>query len=196
MDQTVFDYEQYIKQLTQEGYLVDDPRFEYVKGLSRLLMYLHDSMKSLILIDNASVYEPEDVSNEHLLQQALLRNAILNYSKCFTETGKGHIKLEKSKVYDKAPHFIAVHEKMLQLRHQFFAHSDNSGLDMVIYATKETEDKIIAKQLYTIILPANEFDAYLMLFKYCGDHVKAKIEKSFTNLRHRYGKEIIGFGVS
>ena len=36
-------------------------------------------------------------SNEHLflLQQSLLRNPVLNYSKCFSESGKGHISLNK-----------------------------------------------------------------------------------------------------
>ena len=34
-------------------------------------------------------------SNEHLLQQSLLRNAVLNYSKCFSESGNGHISLNK-----------------------------------------------------------------------------------------------------
>ena len=84
----------------------------------------------------------------------------------------------------------------MHLRHKFFAHSDDSGLDFVSFATKETEDKIITRQLYAILVATQEFGDFLTLFCYCGDHIKEKIDKNFNNLEKKHGKKILGFGES
>jgi hypothetical protein len=196
MNDTVFDFHQHIQHLESEGYVIDDERFKYVKGLSRLLMYLHDSIKSLMLTKQTAKYEPEDVANEHLLQQSLLRNAILNYAKCFSESGKGHITLDKKQVFKDVAPLLKIHDEIITLRHKFFAHSDESGLDYVAFATKETDDKIITKQLYTIAVPLDKFEMFQTLFMFTGEHVKVKILKSFENLEKKYGKKILGFGES
>ncbi|WP_230716026.1 hypothetical protein [Marinobacter shengliensis] len=44
------DYEQHLKMLTEQGFDIDDERFKYVKGLSMLLMHLHDAIKSRVIV--------------------------------------------------------------------------------------------------------------------------------------------------
>ena len=188
--------EKYFKYLEEHGFRLDDDRFQYVGRLSRLLMYCHDAMKSIILVENTAQYEPMDQSNEHILMQALFRNAILNYTKCFSESGKGHISLDKNKVYKEREDLLKVHDYVMDLRNKFFAHSDESGLDEIRFATKECASHIEVKQLYSVSFPEHQFNIYLMLFKYCGDHVKFSIEKSFDNLEKRVSKRIVGFGTS
>ncbi|MEZ8107399.1 hypothetical protein FCV43_15485 [Vibrio genomosp. F6] len=186
--------EKYFNYLNEQGFRFDDARFQYVSRLSRLLMYCHDAMKSIILVENTVRYEPNDQSNEHILMQALFRNAVLNYTKCFSESGKGHITLDKKKVFKDRKDLLEVHDYIMELRHKFFAHSDNSGLDEICFATKEHESHIEVKQLYSISFPEHQFNIYLMLFKYCGDHVKLSIEKSFDNLEKQVDKRIVSFG--
>ena|SRR5690554_1286514 len=188
------DYETHLKTLTEQGFDIDDERFKYVKGLSMLLMHLHDAIKSMLMIENCERYEEKGSSEEHLLQQALFRNAVLNYAKCFSQSGKGRVTLDKKNVFKDAQPLLGTHNKLIDYRNKFFAHSDDSGLDYVSLATKEESDHIVVKQLYTIVVPVNEFSAYTTVFKFCGDHVKEKIEKSFRGLEKRCGKRVYGFG--
>ena len=74
--------------LEKEGYIIDDLRFEKVRGLNTLLMHMHDAKHSLKLISKVADYEPYGSMEEALLQQALLRNGIINYAKCFSESWK------------------------------------------------------------------------------------------------------------
>ncbi len=188
------DFEEHLKALSSAGYVIDDERFKYVKGLSMLLMHAHDAIKSIILIENCSKYEVEGSSEEHLLQQALFRNAVLNYAKCFSQSGKGRITLDKNDIYKDIEVLRDIYDKVINLRNKFFAHSDDSGLDYVSLATKEENDHIEVKQLYTIVVPLNEFPKYLTLFKFCGDAVAEKIQKSFENIENKLGKKVYGFG--
>ncbi len=188
------DFEEHLKVLSEEGYDIDDERFKHVKGLSMLLMHAHDAIKSMFLIENCAKYEIEGSSEEHLLQQALFRNAVLNYAKCFSQSGKGRITLDKNDIYKDMSALKDVHDQVMNLRNKFFAHSDDSGLDYVSLATKEEINHIVVKQLYTIVVPLNEFPKYVTLFKFCGDAIAEKIQKSFSSIERRLGKKVHGFG--
>lgn len=190
------DYEEHLQILTQQGYNLDDERFKYVKGLSMLLMHLHDAIKSMLMIRNCNKYEQEGSPEEHLLQQSLFRNAALNYAKCFSQSGKGRITLDKNDVFKDAKPLINIHNQIMEYRNKFFAHSDDSGLDYVSLATKEKPEHILVKQLYTIVVPIDEFPKFITIFKFCGDHVKLKIDKNFESIEKKYGKKVYGFGQS
>lgn len=192
----LMDFEEHLAMLSSEGFNLDDERFKHVKGLSMLHMHMHmhDAIKSMLLIKNCSKYESEGSSEEHLLQQALFRNAVLNYAKCFSQSGKGRVTLNKNDIFKDANNLIEFHDQLMNFRNKFFAHSDDSGLDYVSLATKDEDNHIVVKQLYTIVVPQNEFPTYISLFKFCGDRVAEKIQKCFSNLEKKYGKKIFGFG--
>lgn len=188
------DYEQHLKVLMDQGFNLDDARFRYVKGLSMLLMHLHDAIKSISMIVKCERYEQKGSPEEYLLQQSLFRNSVLNYTKCFSQSGKGRVSLDKKDVFKNAPYYLSTHNKLIGFRNKFFAHSDDSGLDYVSFATKEESDHIVVKQLYTIMVPLNEFPSYTDVFEFCGVHVKDKIEKSFQSVERQCGKKVYGFG--
>jgi len=186
-------YEQQLKILEGQGFIIGDERFKYLRSLSMLLMHLHDAIMSMILFEKYSKADENEPLEEHVIEQALFRNAVLNYAKCFSQSGKGRMSLDKNDVYKDVTKFIPVHQQLMDFRNNFFAHSDDSGLDDVTFATKEESDRIFVKQLYIIAIPIDEFPKYLATFKYCGDYIKSKIEKNFKNIETKCGKAVYGF---
>lgn len=191
-DPDFFDgWEDHLKPLKDEGYILDDPRFTHVQAWSMLLMHLHDALISLKLLEKTSKYEKAGSVEELTLQQAPLRNSVMNYAKCFSQSGAGRKTLDKNSIFKDYPSLLGIHERVILLRNKFFAHSDNSGIDFACLATKEEKDRIHIKQLYTIKIPFDEVSGYTALFSYCGDQIKARIDKALDSAESKAGKPVV-----
>jgi hypothetical protein len=170
--------------LKNEGFTIDDQRFEKVRGLNTILMHMNDAQLSLRLLSKTSVYE------ELLLQQSLLRNGIMNYTKCFSEAGKNRTKLNVKDIFKDNSNFLSTHETVMNLRNKYFAHSEDFGIDQSHMATKESLEKISYKILYTFKMPINEVDSFIELFKFLELKISSKIAKCLARIESETGKEL------
>lgn len=184
-------WDDHLKPLKDEGYIFDDPRFLHVQAWSMLLMHVHDALLSLKLLEKTSKYENGGSVEELTLQQALLRNSVMNYAKCFSQSGTGRKTLDKNSIFKDSPSLLDTHERVMLLRNKFFAHSDSSGIDFACLATKEKEDRILIKQLYTIKIPLDEISGYETLYSYCGSQIKTRIDKALDSAESKAGKPVV-----
>lgn len=183
--------EEHFKTLQENGYVLNDTRFQYLKRYNYLLMQLHDARISLELSERSNKYETKGAIEEVILQQALFRNSVMNYSKCFSASGKGMVSLDKKKVFKNNSHLLAIHEKVMQIRNKFVAHNDNSGIDVANIAVKEDESIFSIKHLYSMATPLNEYKFYQMLFEHCESHLIKIINCHLNSLEESYGKSIV-----
>lgn len=184
-------WEDHLKPLKDEGYTFDDPRFAHVQAWSMLLMHIHDALMSLTLLSRTSLYEDAGSVEELTLKQALLRNSVMNYAKCFSQSGVGRKTLDKNSIFKEHPSLTSTHDRVMLLRNKFFAHSDNSGIDFACLASREEKDRIHIKQLYTIKMPLDEIPGYMVLFSHCGNQIKSKIDKALDGAESKAGKPVV-----
>lgn len=152
-------------------------------------MFINDSILSMTLLESSKLEELE-LQQNHVAQQAFLRNAILNYSKCFSSSGKGEITLQKKDVFRDKQKLLSIHNRVIALRNNFFAHNDTTDIDDLTFASKEVGEELVVKAMYEIKLPNNEFLIMLELFQYVGRYIKLSIDNRTKHLEKQIGKKI------
>lgn len=171
--------------------IVIDERFNNINRWTFLGMQAFEA-RSFLLLSEKTYKAPENPSMDELLtQQALFRSFIISYAKCFSSAGKGRIKLEKSKVYENKDDLAIIHEKIMELRNKFAAHSDTSELEEGVIDTQEYEDHYRIRNLYTLALPTNEYDNYRKAITTLDEYIIIGVNKALDSLERQLGKKIL-----
>lgn len=137
-----------------------------------------------------SIYEPVGSIEAAILNQALIRNGVLNYAKCFSEAGKNRTKLNAKDIFKDTPCFLLSHESVMNLRNKYYAHSEDFGVDQAHIATKENPEEIYIKTLYTLKTSIADIERMIKLFDFLGSKVIAKIDKCYIRIKSDIGKDL------
>jgi hypothetical protein len=121
---------------------------------------------------------------DKMLCFALWQSVIISYGKCFTENKAGMSKLEKSLLDGKDQKFQDLHDTLMDLRHSYIAHRDDTEKEQAIVFMKIPKDKDLGDQTeYQIrsrklLSPGvNVLKTYLELFTELTGIVEQKIQK-------------------
>lgn len=108
------------------------------------------------------------------IAEGLWYGMVAIYGRCFTDSGKGFVKLEKS-MFNKQEDLLSTHTELMELRHQFVAHRDDTfRLESAISLVK---DKANPRDAYFLVkTQRSRFDKadlvrYLLVF----DHLLLEI---------------------
>ena len=63
-----------------------------------------------------------DDSDDNLVEKAFFDSAVLWYAKLFIDSDPGRVKLDHTSIYKNTKQHLALHDKIIQLRHKSFAH--------------------------------------------------------------------------
>ena len=139
------------------------------------LLFIKESCIRLIACKKAE-------QQDRLLITALWQSIIVTYGKCFTENEGGFSKLTKDII--NSDEFNNTHERLMDLRHSFIAHRDDSEKEMgFIYMrlpatgelTNQTEFRIQSSKQWAPSI--EEAKQYLILFDHLIEATMEKINK-------------------
>lgn len=115
---------------------------------------------------------------------ALWQSVIVTYGKCFTENKAGMSKLEKSMLDTHDEKFQVSHDRLIDLRHSYIAHRDDTEKEQAVVFMKISTDKEISDQTEYLIRARklmspgiNELKSFLQLFELLKQEVERKIQK-------------------
>ena len=180
----------HLKPYVDDGYVFDDKRFEFVNRWTYILMQLTEAKNFLELANKSSEYEDESTMNQIYLHQALFRSFVISYAKCFSTSGQGRLSLNKKDIYKNQPDNLTVHERVIDIRNKFVAHSDDSGVDVAVLGVKEMENKILIKHTYTLAQINDEYDSFSKLITTAEDTVISKVNKALDAIQKTEGKPV------
>lgn len=156
--------------------------------LSMLLFEAKASLKLCVLKYEQTSYE----KIEHFIEaNAMYKNFILSYAKCFSKSGKMRKSLDKNDIFNERKDFLIYHDQIMQIRNTFVAHNDQNEYDTVIYLTKETSEENTLAQTYTISTPIRLFKHFEDVVDYCEQQLSIRFNKKLDKIEKKINKKII-----
>lgn len=167
-----------------------DERFKLLDRWTFLMMQIFESKKFLDLAENTHAIHPQSSLDEVLTQQALYRSFLLAYGKCFTTSGKGRNSLDPHRVFVGDARAYSVHQRIMDLRHRFAAHSDSSGLDHAVIEVEELDDEFVIAQKYAVANPLHEYADYKEAVRVLEEYVVDQINRAVSSLEKQLQKKV------
>ena len=147
-------------------------------------MLIREDLRSMIEILTKLIAFRGQLEPDKALCFALWQSIIVTYGKCFTENKAGLSKLEKSVLDDKDQNLRDLHEVLMDLRHSYIAHRDDTDKEQAVVFMKipiqkengnRTEYQIRTRKLAAPA--AATLKTYLELFNVLTTIVEQKIQK-------------------
>ncbi|MBP2848139.1 hypothetical protein [Dickeya oryzae] len=154
------------------------------------MMQAFESKNFLELAETTHCVHQKSTMPEILTQQALFRCFLLAYGKCFTSSGKGRTSLDPKNVFATSPELKTIHYRIMELRHTFAAHNDESGLDDATIKVKETSKEFVISHFYSVATPLNEFKDYKLTIKKLEEYIITKANNQINFLEKKLNKKI------
>jgi hypothetical protein len=118
------------------------------------------------------------------------RGAIISYAKCFAKAGPGKIKLEEKYVFANKPELVDQHRRIMNLRNQYVAHSDNNEMERTSIETIDTADELVIHLQYGLSFPFDRMYELRELLKHLDGHVADGLGKHVKGIERKIGKPI------
>lgn len=179
-----------MKQLARTDAGAIDSRFCELNRWTYLMMQVFEARTFLELSETTHQVHPQSSLSEILTQQALFRSFLLAYGKSFVASCKGRSSLDSKNVYAGSKAELDTHDRLLELRHKFAAHSDVSGLDEAVIEVSETDREFVVSHLYSLANPLNEYDSYRDVLNLLEAYLIKKVNKHLDSLQTKLGKTI------
>ncbi len=171
-----------------DGYKLGGGQYKHINNWTHLSIQLMEARCFLEIAEKNFGGEPDTDMDKILMQQALFRSFTLAYGKCFTSGGRGRTKLEKEDIFSTNPDLKVIHDRIMDIRHKFSAHSDINDLEMAILVIKETSEGIDVRQTYTLALPVDEFSDFQMVISHVETLVIHKRQKAVESIESKSNK--------
>ena len=171
-----------------------DARFQVLARWSFLMMQLFECRTFLDLAETTHYVHSKSTLVEILTQQALFRSFLLAYGKCFASSGKGRSSLDAKKVFSEQQDLLSVHTRIMDLRHKFAAHNDESGLDQAIVDVEERQDKFVIAHRYAVANPLHEYEPFRKAVGVVEEYVVAQTNRAIDSLEKKLQKPITVIG--
>ena len=182
-------YKQNLQPYIDSGYIFDDQRFLHLNRWTDILMQIVDSKNFLDLAEEHRFPVGTTDLTKHCMVQAFYRSFIITYAKCFASSGKGKLRLDKAKVFDKTDE-LNMHNKIMEIRHTYVAHNDSSNMNKAVFATKELDDRVLIAHTYTLVYPFGDLPLYRQTVESLETFVVSKLNKALSSIQEKIGKPV------
>jgi hypothetical protein len=181
---------EHLAHMEADGYVLADKRFDRLNGWTYLMMMVDEAKRALDLSEKYNKIEGVDTLEQVLLGQALFRQSIISYGKCYASAASGRQTLDRNAVFKGNDALKAKHDRMIEIRNSFGAHNGENDLDTATLASKEVGDTIFIRHIYTLATPFNEFADYHEVLDHCANHLVMAINKYLDRLEKDIGKKL------
>lgn len=172
------------------GFVIDDNRFDRLNAWNYIMMQLKNAELSLGYSSKYANDTNIDRMEQVLVGQSFFVAAIVAYGKCFNSSGNGRISLDKKKVFKDEDELKVIHDRLIDIRNGFAAHSDTNDLDIANTAVNEKDDVILIRHLYTVATPFREYPDFLRVIRHSQKFVVESINKYRKRLEADLGKPL------
>ncbi len=136
-------------------------------------------------------YPDQFQSMEGMLEfLAYFRGALVAYAKCFVSAGPGKMTLDESKVFQRNAAHMAMHKRLMDLRHKYVAHSDDNEIEKSLLVEEEGDSEVVVALQYSFSFPFDRLyelcDAVSHLETYIVDGHAAAVK----SLERQVGKPV------
>ncbi|HHQ4785228.1 hypothetical protein ACSZND_07600 [Aeromonas hydrophila] len=164
-----------------------------LKNYKRQIYLMHQTHEASYYIKRAEeLGHPQSwITYDAILEfLAHFRNALNAYAKCFVSAGLGRTKLEKS-VFGANTDLLKKHERIMDLRHKYVAHSDDNEFESV--SVKEVDEyNVMTLQLqYEISFPFDRLYELRELIKYIEIHIVDRQISHVAAIEREIGKPVL-----
>jgi hypothetical protein len=180
-----------LDKLFEKGYVLNEDETQYLSSWGSLAMQIREAEESLILSEKFGEKRPFEKFEEFVLANALYKNSVLAYAKCFSSSGKGKISLDAKQVYSNNSRLKEIHVELMDVRNKYVAHSDSSDFELAVVLQKQEEDRIVLSNTVSYSTPVGDFKLYFELFDYCSNYIIERVNSKADKLERRLGKKII-----
>ncbi|KQS93012.1 hypothetical protein [Chryseobacterium sp. Leaf394] len=178
--------------LLKEYFSIAESDFEKLNGWTIIGIQLVEAKTSLELCEKIKEWKNLSQIEEIVLSNGIFKNFILNYSKCFSSSGKNRISLDANDIYSQKLDLKKIHTEILEIRNKYVAHNDDeNGYDIALALTAENQKEIKLAQTYTLLIPYGSFNLFKETIEYSEKKIILKVNKIADKLEKKIGKKII-----
>ncbi|BDB13318.1 hypothetical protein [Acidithiobacillus ferrooxidans] len=177
----------------------DNAIAEVASRASALYLAKTEALKCLTIIqflkDLAAT--KDDPNEDNLINRALFDSAVVWYSKLYIDSDAGRIKLEGRKVYQRHPEYLALHNKIIEIRHKAIAHQTGRFEGVIPYVAlmPDEENKDIIELYYDVVYPKFFDDKLLDSFLEMAHTTARQIDAMIIRAEARVLKEADKMGL-
>ena len=140
----------------------------------------------------------EQLAHPHLMQTfdeiwgvlLAFRGAIISYAKCFAKAGPGKIKLEEKTVFSTRPELVDRHRRIMSLRNQYVAHSDDNEMECTSVRPIDTPTELVVHLQYGLTFPFDRMYELRELIKHLDGYVAEGLGKHVESIERKIGKPV------
>jgi hypothetical protein len=118
------------------------------------------------------------------------RGALNSYGKCFVSSGRGKMKLEKTNVFSTSSELLGQHERIMELRHKYVAHSDNNEIEKASFEYTDTPAELVVQLQYNFSFPFDRLYELRALIQHLADYVVDSHKKHLSAIEREIGKPV------
>jgi hypothetical protein len=185
------EYKKHMAPTVAEGYVLDPPGYERLRDWTFLLFQINYTANELRFLTEKKpeLYNANNF-HEHLSRFCA---AVVRYGRCFGQSGPGMVSLNAREVFKARSDLKPVHDRMIEIWNDVFAHTGHDELMRATLAVREEPDnkRISIKHLFTPVLPYRDFLKYSEVVKHVEQDAILKINKYIAHLERQLGKEIV-----
>lgn len=155
---------------------LESPQASQLAAYHSILNDIKTSLKYFKLLIDAKIILSEEI------RKSLLNSAIITYCRCFTDSEGRRSKIEET-VYKDRSELLSMHQKLISLRHTYFAHCGNADYEqrkvLAILNPDINKKKVllIDVSLSCIQNIDKELPKCISLAEFLIIHIKEKIKK-------------------
>jgi hypothetical protein len=174
--------------LTEAGFALNPAAFAPLAGWNHVLLQI---VMVRHYIGRLRAYEPKLTDTDDAFEQNALFVAFLTtYGKCFVGAEARSVTLDPNVVFRADPASRPAHDRIIELRHRYAAHSAGSDLVRSSIAVKEEPDRFVIKHLITRAIPSNEFASFAAAVEVLDEYVTIRLNQILDRLHERLGKPV------
>ena len=121
---------------------------------------------------------------------AHFRSALNSYAKCFVSAGQGKITLQKSTVFKSDSARLSAHDRIMDLRHKYIAHSDTNEFESAKVVQDSNAEELVLRLQYNFSFPFDRLYELRDLIKYVEGHVVDRHSSHVASVEREIGKSV------
>jgi hypothetical protein len=118
------------------------------------------------------------------------RGARNSYAKCFVSSGSGKTTLNAPTVFFTKPELVESHQRIMELRHKYVAHSDDNELEKTSFESTDTPSELVIRLQYALSFPFDRMYELRGLIQHLDGYVAEGLEKHVAGIARQVGKPV------
>lgn len=121
---------------------------------------------------------------------AHFRSALNSYAKCFVRAGQGKITLHKGTVFKADSARLSAHDRIMELRHKYVAHSDANEFESADVVQDSNAEELVLRLQYRFSFPFDRLYELRDLIGYVEGHVVDRHSSHLASVAREIGKPV------